>query len=119
MKGTYDFECKKCQTQYEEYAEFDPDGKYKGVKCPSCGSSRKTKLMSCCKFNFTNPVGTDRWNSERFGHDYRFKHNIPKVQKERAMAEAMSHMGGNPYGDVGMDDLDEGIHDAESRKGLS
>jgi len=70
---------------------------------------------------FTNPVGTDRWNSSSSGHDYRFKHNIPKVKAEREMAEQLSHMGSNPYGDTSDKDIqmDTGIHDADSRPGLS
>lgn len=115
----YDFECKKCNAQYEELVDYDEKGKYPGVKCPACGSKRKTKLISSCAFSFTNPVGTDRWNSADTGHDYRFKHNIPRVKKEREMAERLSHMGGNPYGNVDDSRLDVGIHDAESRKGLS
>jgi hypothetical protein len=35
------------------------------------------------------------------------------------MAEAMSHMGTNPYGSGDDIEMDVGIHDAESRKGLS
>lgn len=69
--------------------------------------------MSQCSFNFSNPVGTGRWNSDSTGHDYRFKHNIPNVKKQRKMAEAMSHMGSNPYGKS--DDsqkFDTGVHDA-------
>lgn len=121
MAARYDFECKKCQHVYEEFTEYDEKGKYPKVKCPQCGSKSKIKLMSAPAFSFANPEGTDRWNSSSTGHDYRFKHNIPKVKEERAMAEAMSHMGANPYG-AGGDadlDLDTGIHDAESRKGLS
>lgn len=114
----YDFECQKCGKTYEEFTPYDETGKYKSVKCPECGSKKKIKLMTSCQFNFANPVGTDRWNSEATGHDYRFKHNIPKVKAEREMAEAMSHMGANPYGDAG-DDLAPGIYDPETRKGLS
>lgn len=119
MRRMYDFECKKCKTVYEELTEYDATGKYKGVKCPHCGSKRKIKLMNCCAFNFTNPVGTDRWNSDDTGHDYRFKHNAPNVKKEREMAEQMSHMGADPYGALNdVSQYDEGIHDATARKGL-
>ena len=119
----YEFECKKCKINYDALAIFDETGKYKDVVCPECGSKRKNKLMSASHFAFTNPEGTDRWNSGSSGHDYRFKHNIPKVKQERKMAEALSHMGTDPYGggDMLADDIemDTGVHDAETRKGLS
>lgn len=117
----YTFECKKCEQTYDELATYDETGKYSSVKCPHCNSKRKTKLMSAVNFAFSNPVGTDRWNSSTTGHDYRFKHNIPKVQAERKMAEAMSHMGSDPYGSTVEKDLNlgEGIHDPETRPGLS
>ena len=119
MKTSYDFECKKCNTQYEELVDYDEKGKYPSVKCPACGSKRKIKLITCCAFNFTNPIGTSRWNSADTGHDYRFKHNIPKVKKEREMAEKLSIVGKNPYGNTNDLNMDTGIHDAKHRKGLS
>ena len=119
MACRYDFECKKCHHVYDALTEYDETGKYKKLKCPDCGSKSKLKLMSAPSFNFSNPEGTKRWNNVSTGHDYRFKHNIPKVKQERAMAEAMSHMGGNPYGSGDDTEMDVGIHDAELRKGLS
>ncbi len=113
----YEFECKKCKQRYDEIASYDETGKYEGVVCPHCGSKSKDKLVSMVSFNFTNPVGTDRWNSEATGHDYRFKHNIPNVQRERQMAEQMAGKD-NPYKDLGDTNLGEGIHDPEIRKGL-
>lgn len=98
---------------------FDATGKYKNVVCPECGSKQKEKRMSVPSFNFANPEGTDRWNNGSTGHDYRFKHNIPKVKQERAVAEALSHMGTDPYGGGDDIEMDTGIHDAEVRKGLS
>lgn len=117
---TMSFGCKKCEKHYESIVPFDETGKYKTVQCPECGSKSKKVLMTACNYAFADPVGTDKWNSEKSGHDFRFKHNIPKVKKEREMAEALSHMGGNPYGS-GPDDisLDTGIHDPETRGGLS
>jgi hypothetical protein len=72
---------------YEELVSYDESDKYPSVICPSCGSKKKEKIMSACNFNFANPVGTDRWNSEKSGHDYRFKHKLPSVIKERKNAE--------------------------------
>lgn len=95
----YDFECKKCNKVYEEFASFDKTNKYKGVECPHCGCKRKTKLVSVCSFMFSNPEGTDRWHSDSSGHDYRFHHNLPKVVAERQAAE---EYGGNasPYNPI-------------------
>lgn len=119
----YDFECKKCKKEYSEITPWDKTGKYPKVKCPSCKSKSKKKLPpNRLAFSFANPIGTDRWNSEGTGHDYRFKYNIPAVQTERAMAESLSHMGSDPYGETARFDdsnLDVGIHDPETRGGLS
>ena len=117
----YEFECLKCHHKYDEMAPFDKSGKYATVKCPECHSKKKTKIMSSTNFQFSNPVGTDRWNSGATGHDYRFKHNIPKVKAERKIAENLSHMGSDPYGSTIEQDLklDTGIHDPETRPGLS
>lgn len=117
----YEFECLNCKTVYDEVVRYDESGIYPNVKCPKCQSKEKTKLMSASNFKFSNPVGTDRWNNSSTGHDYRFKHNIPKVQAERKMAEALSHMGSDPYGSTLEQDLrlDTGIHDPETRPGLS
>ncbi len=117
----YEFECKSCNKTYDALAKYDETDKYEEVECPHCESKEKTKLMSCSNFAFSNPVGTDRWNNSSTGHDYRFKHNIPNVKKEREMAEKLSHMGQNPYSDTSEADieLDTGIHDPEERPGMS
>lgn len=115
----YEFRCKKCETVYEERLAYDKTGKYPKVKCPSCKSKSKERLMSSTSFAFGNPVGTDKWTSHSQGHDYRFKYNLPNVRAERAAAEA-SHKGAMPYKPI--DDINkygEGIHDAESRGGLT
>lgn len=96
----FDFECKKCERVYEEITSYDETGKYKDVKCPHCGSKKKVKLLTACGFNFSNPEGTDRWNSESSGHDYRFHHNLPKVINERRQAEEKSHMGTDVYNPI-------------------
>lgn len=117
----YEFCCKRCNKKYDELCEcYDETGKWPKVKCPECGSKSKTKLFSEVHYNFAQPQGTDRWNNGATGHDYRFKHGAPKVKKEREMAEALSHMGVDPYGST-MDadlSLDTGIHDPETRPGL-
>ncbi len=118
----FEFECKKCQTVYSDIVPFDKTGKYPKVTCPECKSKSKRKLMSACNYAFGDPVGTDKWTNGGTGHDYRFKHNLPKVLKQRKQAEMASHVGANPYGsDTVAKDmaLGEGIHDAETRKGLS
>lgn len=115
----YDFECSDCKKKYSDLVKYDPTDLYSDVFCPFCKSNQKIKLANSCNFNFSNPVGTDRWTSDSTGHDYRFKHNIPKVKAERKMAEQLSHMGSNPYGDSDDIEMDVGIHDAEFRKGLS
>ena len=77
-------------------------------------------MMTSCNHAFSNPVDTKRWNSDSGGHDYRFKHNIPKVKQERKIAEAMSKMGDNPFGTKNdIEQYGEGVSDAESRSGLS
>jgi putative FmdB family regulatory protein len=119
----FDFKCKNCDIVYDDFTAFDKTGKYKNVVCPECGSKKKERLISAPNYAFANPVDTDRWNSMSKGHDYRFKHNVPKVKQERKMAEALSHMGSDPYGGRDMlnsdIEMDTGVHDAESRKGLS
>ena len=95
----YDFKCKKCNEEYEEFAPYDEEGKYPDVICPECGSKRKERLVSAPSFNFSNPEGTKRWNNGSTGHDYRYKHNQPKVADQRKYAEKHSHMGPKPYGE--------------------
>ena len=102
----YEFQCKRCEEVYEELAKYDEMGKYKGIKCPECGSTRKKRLMSSSSFNFTNPEDTGRWNNERTGHDYRYKHKQPAVRKVREDARRESHVGPTPY--VGIDDVSSG-----------
>lgn len=91
----YDFLCEACNKQFEELAKYDETGVYEGVKCPLCGrSDQKKQLPSSFAFAFSNPVGTDRWNSESQGHGYRFEYNKPNVRAQREFATANSHMGG-------------------------
>jgi len=105
----YEFECKKCGELYEELvAEYDKTGKYPGIKCPSCNSKSKKKLLSACRCTFTNPVGTDLYEGS---HDYRHHHNMNRkggVIEQRAYAEGASHVGPTPYNPI--DDVSGGKH---------
>lgn len=93
---TYEFNCKKCNKDYETLTKYDESGKYKGVACPHCKSKRKERLVTVATFNFTNPVGTDRWTSDAMGHDYRYNYVLPRIKKEREMADK-ANAGVNPY----------------------
>jgi len=97
---TYAFQCNKCKVQWEDISNFDNTGKYPGVSCPSCKSKSKKKLLTSCTFQFSNPVGTDKWTSESTGHDFRHKHNVDRpggVRDIRKQAQEKSHMGAEPY----------------------
>jgi putative FmdB family regulatory protein len=114
----YEFACKKCNHHYDVTSLMsEKESTVKKAKCEKCGSKAKKEIMHASNFNFTNPIGTDRWNSESGGHGYRFHHNLPKVIEERKNAELLSHMGADPYGQADMSandiELDTGIHDAE------
>lgn len=109
----YDFCCDDCGHQFEDLAPIDESGVFPGISCPSCKSESKHIVPSLFAFNFANPEGTDRWNSDSYGHDYRLKKKLPGVLAERAAAETASHMGTNPYADLSdTDKYDVGIHDA-------
>lgn len=101
----YEYACLDCGREYDTLAAYDPEGVYPGVTCPGCHSDQKRKQMSRCSFAFANPVGTDRYVNS---HDYRYKHKAPAVQKERAAAEAASHVGASPYNPI--DDITSGKH---------
>lgn len=99
----YEFECKKCEEVYSVLTSYDETGKYKKIKCPSCKSTKKLKLLSAGNFSFSNPVGTDKWNNS---HDYRYNTVLPKKKKEREEAAKMSHVGASPYSKI--DDISSG-----------
>ena len=41
----FEYVCKKCKNQFEELV-FSQDEQ---AECPSCGSTKTEKLMSCCR----------------------------------------------------------------------
>lgn len=113
----YTFKCEKCENQFDELTKYDKTRKYPKVVCPKCGSKEKEIIISGCSFAFSNPVGTDIWNNS---HDYRFKHNLPKVLEERQKAEENKINKQLGYKD--MDDLEnfgEGTHDVEDTPGFT
>lgn len=109
---TYELRCKKCDHSYEILSSMgDREENVKKAKCVECGSKSKEQLISCPNFNFANPVGTDRWNSDSKGHDYRYKYNAPNVAAQREAAEKNSHVGPTPYHEI--DDITSGKHFGE------
>ncbi len=44
---------------------------------------------------------------------YRAGENMEKAKTDRRVAEALSHVGGNPYSAIDDTPMDEGIHDNE------
>lgn len=111
------FECKKCHHVYEELLiktyddSREPKEQAKSLKCPKCKSKSKKELPGLVSFAFANPEGTDRWNSDSCGHDYRYKHKAPSVAKERETAQKLSHVGPNPYNEI--DDISSGKYFGE------
>jgi putative FmdB family regulatory protein len=107
----YDFECKKCEHEYDVICLMsEKEETVKKTKCPECGSRSKLERLYAPSFNFTNPVGTDRYNK----HDYRHKHNMERpggVVDQRKHAEENSHVGPTPYNEI--DDISSGDHFGE------
>ena len=90
----YSFQCKKCSSHYEELTPYDEKGKYKGVKCPHCNSSKKTRTFDynvCCTFD--NPKESSKWDN----FEYRAGYNMEKAKADRRNAESKSHMGRAPF----------------------
>jgi putative FmdB family regulatory protein len=103
----YEFKCLDCETEYRDRVDsYDESGVWPDTKCQSCESYKKEKLISTFNFMFMQPEGTKRWSGD---HDYRFKHNLPKVIKERQDAEMASRSGKTPYNSI--DDLNTGSVD--------
>lgn len=95
----FEFQCKKCQKEYDEFARHDTTGEYPGVKCPFCASEEKLKLISNFSFSFKNPQESSKWYSESQGHDYRYKSKLPEVLKQREQTEKQE----NPYKELNND----------------
>lgn len=90
----YEFQCKKCEIVYDEIVSYDEKGKYPTVKCPKCGSKKKTKLLSQIGgVIFTNARESSKWDN--FG--YRAGKTMEEAQDCRRQAEEASHMGSDPY----------------------
>jgi putative FmdB family regulatory protein len=108
----YEMQCDKCQEVYDVWSKIaEKDDSVKAAKCPKCKSSKKSEIFGCPSVSFANPVGTDRWNSESKGHDYRFKHNMDKpggTRDQRKAAERASRVGAEPYRKI--DDISSGKH---------
>lgn len=111
----YEFECKKCSNIYDIWSSMaEKDITVKKSKCPDCGAKEKDEIIGCPSVSFTNPVGTDRWNSESSGHDYRFKFNMDKPggpRDQRKAAAAASKVGPDPYRKI--DDVSSGKYFGE------
>jgi putative FmdB family regulatory protein len=110
----YEFQC-ECGEVYDVWAKMaDKDKEVKAAKCPKCGSKSKDEIMGAPSVKFSNPVGTDRWNSESKGHDYRYKYNMDKkggTRDQRKAAERASRVGSEPYRKI--DDISGGKHFGE------
>ena len=111
----YEMHCEKCEELYDVWCSMsEKDSAVDAASCPSCGSSKKHEVFGCPSISFANPVGTDRWNSESRGHDYRFKHNMDKpggTRDQRAAAARASKVGSEPYRRI--DDISSGRHFGE------
>lgn len=96
----YEFECQSCGEVFDLFCSMsEKKDSVEKLKCSKCDSKDISENLGFL-FNFSNPEGTDRWNSEARGHDYRFKHNYEKkggTRDQRKFAEKNSHMGANPY----------------------
>lgn len=111
----YEMMCDKCQEVYDVWSSMSrKDESVSEAACPSCGGKKKTEIMGCPSVAFSNPVGTDRWQSDSKGHDYRFKYNMDKpggTRDQRKAAERASKVGKEPYRRI--DDISSGKHFGE------
>ena len=111
----YEMQCDKCAEIYDVWSSMaEKTNSVSQATCPKCQSKDKTEIMGCPSVKFSNPVGTDRWNSESKGHDYRFKYTMDKPggpRDQRAAAARASKVGPNPYRKI--DDISSGKHFGE------
>ena len=111
----YEFECNKCNEFFDIWASMSEKEKVvKKSKCPKCNSKKISEIVGAPSVKFSNPVGTDRWNSDSKGHDYRHKYNMDRkggVRDQRKYAEQNSHVGPTPYRKI--DDISSGKHFGE------
>lgn len=110
----YEFKCNDCSHEWEELAKFDSTGKYPQVHCPECESKNKEQMMGLISIGGPTAAKMGNFN-------YRAGFNMNKAQGERRAAEAASHMGSTPYVDTSVKDFNmgEGVHDPETRSGLT
>lgn len=109
---SYEFYCKKCNTQFEHLCKFEECDK---VICISCKSKKIKKLFSCPNINFAIPQESGQWNK----FDYRAGYLGEEAKGLRRKAESQSKVGANPYQHIDDRAKGEGIHDNEDLKGLS
>jgi len=108
----YDFKCSKCEHIWDEMTSHDPSDKYEKIVCPECGSKKKEKLFPS-SFSIGGPTSS---KMDNFG--YRAGFNWERAQGERRAAEEAAG-GSSPYRDTNDFALGEGIHDPETRPGMS
>ena len=89
----YNFKCKKCDGVWNELVSFKEADNTKNLKCPSCGSKKKEKLLSAPNIKFANPRESSKWDN--FG--YRAGYTMDEAKDCRRNAEGKSHVGPNPY----------------------
>lgn len=108
-------QCSDCHEVYDVWSKIaEKEKSVKKAVCPICNSNSKEEIFGCPSVKFANPVGTDRWNSEAKGHDYRFKYNMDKpggTRAQRIAAEKASKVGPEPYRKI--DDISSGKHFGE------
>lgn len=111
----YEFECEKCHEIFDIWSSMaEKTQSVKKSKCPKCKSKKITEIMGAPSVSFANPVGSDRWNSDSKGHDYRHKWNVDRpggIRDQRKNAEHKSHVGKEPYRKI--DDISGGKHFGE------
>jgi putative FmdB family regulatory protein len=101
---TYNFECKKCKTFFEEICSFaDYESNFKGVQCPECKSKslHKNVINGSPGAVFANPRQSSKWDN----WSYRQGKTWEEAKMQRAAAES-ANRGRNPYRTI--DDTDRG-----------